>query len=108
MTINYNNKKNKLKRKERKGSRALYTRGWPEARLSNASEPKRDHARAVTFGIIKYIKKKIFKPPDLNIFWFSYIYLPAFPYPDIIPKFKVFDIIINALLLSLGLLIEQN
>jgi hypothetical protein len=47
MTINYNNKENKLKRKERKGSRALYTRGWPEARLSNASEPKRDHARAI-------------------------------------------------------------
>jgi hypothetical protein len=48
MTINCNNKKNKLKKKEGKGSRALYTRGWPEARLSNASKPKRDHARAVT------------------------------------------------------------
>jgi hypothetical protein len=48
MIINYNNEENKLKRKEGKGSRALYTRGWPEARLSNASEPKRDHARAVT------------------------------------------------------------
>jgi hypothetical protein len=48
MTINCNNEENKLKRKEGKGSRALYTRGWPEARLSNASEPKRDHARAVT------------------------------------------------------------
>jgi hypothetical protein len=47
MTINYNNEKNKLKRKEGKGSRALYTRGWPEARLSNASKPKRDHARAI-------------------------------------------------------------
>jgi hypothetical protein len=47
MTINYNNKENKLKRKEGKGSRALYTRGWPEARLSNTSEPKQDHARAM-------------------------------------------------------------
>jgi hypothetical protein len=47
MTINYNNKKNKLKRKERKGTRALYIRGWLEARLSNTSEPKRDHAKAV-------------------------------------------------------------
>jgi hypothetical protein len=47
MTINYNNEKNKLKRKEGKGSRALYTRGWPETRLSNTSKPKRDHARAV-------------------------------------------------------------
>jgi hypothetical protein len=47
MTINCNNEKNKLKRKERKGNRVLYTRGWLEARLSNASKPKRDHARAV-------------------------------------------------------------
>jgi hypothetical protein len=47
MTINCNNEENKLKRKEGKGSRALYTRGWPEARLSNASKPKLDHARAV-------------------------------------------------------------
>jgi hypothetical protein len=51
MTINCNNEENKLKRKEGKGTRALYTRGWPEARLSNASEPKRDHARAVTTRI---------------------------------------------------------
>jgi hypothetical protein len=51
MTINCNNKENKLKRKEGKGSRVLYTRGWPEARLSNASKPKRDHARAVTTTI---------------------------------------------------------
>jgi hypothetical protein len=48
MTINYNNEKNKLKRKERKGSRVLYTRGWLEARLNNASKPKRDYTRAVT------------------------------------------------------------
>jgi hypothetical protein len=47
MTINCNNEENKLKRKEGKGSRVLYTRGWPEARLSNANKPKRDHARAV-------------------------------------------------------------
>jgi hypothetical protein len=47
MTINCNNEKNKLKRKEGKGSRALYTRGWLEARLSNTSKPKRDHARAM-------------------------------------------------------------
>jgi hypothetical protein len=47
MTINCNNEENKLKRKEEKGSRALYTRGWLEARLSNTSKPKRDHARAV-------------------------------------------------------------
>jgi hypothetical protein len=47
MTINCNNEENKLKRKERKGSRVLYTRGWPEARLNNTSKPKRDHARAI-------------------------------------------------------------
>jgi hypothetical protein len=47
MTINYNNKKNKLKKKEGKGSRALYIRGWLEARLSNTSKPKQDHARAM-------------------------------------------------------------
>jgi hypothetical protein len=47
MTINCNNEENKLKRKEGKGSRALYTRGWLEARLSNASKPKRDYAKAV-------------------------------------------------------------
>jgi hypothetical protein len=61
MTINCNNKENKLKRKEGKGSRALYTRGWPEARLSNASEPKLDHARAVT--ITFHIGTKIRKDP---------------------------------------------
>jgi hypothetical protein len=53
MTINCNNEENKLKRKEGKGSRALYTRGWPEARLSNVSEPKRDHARAVTSIVLR-------------------------------------------------------
>jgi hypothetical protein len=47
MTINYNNEENKLKRKEGKGNRALYTRGWLEARLNNASKLKQDHARAV-------------------------------------------------------------
>jgi hypothetical protein len=47
MTINYNNEENKLKRKEGKGSRVLYIRGWLEARLNNTSEPKLDHARAV-------------------------------------------------------------
>jgi hypothetical protein len=57
MTINCNNKENKLKRKEGKGSRALYTRGWPEARLSNASKPKLDHARAVTL-IEKFRRKR--------------------------------------------------
>jgi hypothetical protein len=47
MTINCNNKENKLKRKEGNKTRVLYIRGWLEARLSNASKPKRDYARAV-------------------------------------------------------------